>query len=176
MNKEIYKKEAKRNYTGYGREGINYKEDLSTKDIAKLIRKKLKEEFKDYKFSVRYKSFAGGSEIEVSLMKTNFEIYNKEYKEDKNGNVYTERDYEYAQLNHYTLLQDKWEDSNGYCNGVYLTEKAWKVLKRVVEIAESYNYNDSDSMIDYFDTQFYFHLEIGQWNKPYEKQKYPYFT
>ena len=34
-----------RNYTGYGWEGENYSENLSTKDIAKIIRQRLKKEF-----------------------------------------------------------------------------------------------------------------------------------
>ena len=29
-------------------------------------------------------------------------------------------------------------------------------------------YDNSDAMVDYFDTAYYTHLNIGKWNKPYE--------
>ena len=29
-------------------------------------------------------------------------------------------------------------------------------------------YNNSDAMIDYFDTAYYFDVNVGRWNKPYE--------
>lgn len=29
-------------------------------------------------------------------------------------------------------------------------------------------YNNSDAMVDYFDTAYYFDVNIGKWNKPYE--------
>ena len=28
-------------------------------------------------------------------------------------------------------------------------------------------YDNSDAMIDYFDTAFYVHINVGKWNKPY---------
>jgi len=100
-------------------------------------------------------------------MKAPFEVFNKEYKQDKNGNVYTEENYNYAQLNEYILLNSAWEKEQGYCNGSYLTPKAWEVLKKVAQIAFSYNFDDSDGMIDYFHTKFYLFLTIGKWNKPF---------
>ena len=32
-------------------------------------------------------------------------------------------------------------------------------------------YNNSDAMIDYFDTAYYFDVNVGRWNKPYELTK-----
>ena len=32
----------------------------------------------------------------------------------------------------------------------------------------SYNYDDSDGMVDYFNTNFYGYVHIGKWDKPYE--------
>ena len=166
---QVFKEKARFNYTGHGWEGVNYK-GQSTKEIAKEIRQRLKKEFPKCKFSVRYKSFTGGSEIQIALMKAPFEVFNKEYKQDKNGNVYTEEKYSYAQLNEYTLLNSSWEKEQGYCNGSYLTQKAWEVLKKVTQIAFSYNFDDSDGMIDYFHTKFYLFLTIGKWDKPFIKE------
>ena len=146
--------------------GENYSVNLTTKDIAKIIRERLKQEFKECKFSVRCEYFAGGSSITVSLMEANFEVFNKQFKQDKNGRVYTEEDYKYAQLNEHTFSDDF---TDGYNNGVYLTKKAWNILKKVVEIVRSYQFVDSDIQTDYYNTNFYFELTIGKWNKPFRK-------
>ena len=42
-------------------------------------------------------------------------------------------------------------------------------LMQAVKSAEWYN--NSDAMIDYFDTAYYFSINVGQWNKPYELTK-----
>jgi len=160
-----------RNYTGYGWEGKNYSENLSTKDIAKIIRQRLKKEFPECKFSVRCRYFSGGSEITISLMESDFEVFNRDYRQNRNGRFYTEDDYKYAQLNHYVFLRHGFDDVDGYNNGMYLTRKAWNVLKRVVEMANGYRYDDSDAQIDYFDTNFYLDLEIGKWDKPFKVLK-----
>ena len=34
-------------------------------------------------------------------------------------------------------------------------------------IANRENYDNSGIMTDYFDVNFYFYLEVGQWNKPF---------
>ena len=104
-------------------------------------------------------------------MESNFEVFNRDYRQNRNGRFYTEDDYKYAQLNHYIFLRQSFDDVDGYNNGMYLTRKAWNVLKRVVEIANSYRYDDSDAQIDYFDTNFYLDLEIGRWNKPFKVLK-----
>ena len=168
---KIYKEKARFNYTGYGWEGVNYQSGLSTKDIAERIREQLKKEFPQCKFSVRCKFFSGGSEISVSLQEAPFEVFNKEHKQDKNGNVYTERNWQYSQLNDITLLNYTWEDTEGYCNGAYLTKEAWQVLKKVSQIIASYRFDDSDGQIDYFHTNFYPFLTIGRWDKPFKVVK-----
>ena len=37
--------------------------------------------------------------------------------------------------------------------------------------ATAYNYDDSDSQTDYFDTNFYYSLAIGKWDKPFTIKK-----
>jgi len=44
--------------------------------------------------------------------------------------------------------------NNEYATEVY-TEEYWELVKQVKAIAEAYNYDDSDSMTDYFNTRFY---------------------
>ena len=138
------------NYTGYGWEGKNYQNNLSTTDIAKIMaRQQLKKDFPQCKFSVTSKSFSGGSEISCHLMVAPFEVFTDEIDE------HSKRD-QYDQVNHYNL-----EDS------VFYTKKALVILKKVTSMFTSYRYDDSDGQIDYFSTNFYFSLNIGKWDKPF---------
>ena len=51
---------------------------------------------------------------------------------------------------------------------ISLSEKAMEVMTKALKIANSYNFNDSDSQIDYFHTNFYLNLAIGKWDKPFQ--------
>ena len=70
----------------------------------------------------------------------------------------------HAQLSQYTANDDFNPDV--WNNGHFLTEETHNLLKRVCEIVNQYNYDDSDIQTDYFDTNFYLHLRIGKWDKP----------
>ena len=134
------------NYTGYGWEGKNYDNNLSTKEITKIVRQRLKKEFSECKFSVRYKSFAGGSSISCALVSAPFDVFTEDLKDG------------YIQVNHFYIEKEN-----------IFTDKAKEVLKKVTDMFTSFNYDDSDAQIDYFSTNFYFHLEVGQWDKPFIK-------
>jgi len=170
---------SKAAYTSNYWEGHNYQltRNLSTKEIAKLIRERLKEEFPNCKFSVITQTFTGSSEIIVSLMEAPFEVFENPENIDLNKYVISEIERKmiierqkdtikngHAQLNQYQFLDNY---NKGLSNGIILTERAWELLKKVVDIVSSFNYDDSDSMIDYFNTRFYFSLNIGKWNKPF---------
>ena len=46
--------------------------------------------------------------------------------------------------------------------------KALKVLKELKEALMAADYYDrSDAMTDYFDTAYYYYINVGKWNKPY---------
>ena len=55
------------------------------------------------------------------------------------------------QLNHYHL--------DGYKNS--------EILEDITKIAMTGNYDNSDSMTDYFDVGYYFHLSAGKWDRPF---------
>ena len=42
-----------------------------------------------------------------------------------------------------------------------------EVLKIIKTASDRKWYDNSDAMTDYFDTAFYLHLSIGEWNRPY---------
>lgn len=44
-------------------------------------------------------------------------------------------------------------------------------LNEVFAVIQSHNYNNSDLMTDYFDVGFYYHITIGEYNKPYIGKK-----
>lgn len=150
---------------------------LSTTEIAKRVRQQLKAEFKGYKFSVRTKYYSMGSSITVSLMKSVVKV--KKDFNDLSGyslNFYKDNHYTedvlrrlqnegYHQLNEYILRGEYKPDH--WCNGVFLTEQGHILLKRVVQIADYYNYNDSDIQTDYYSVNFSFSLHLGKWDKPF---------
>ena len=125
--------------------------------IAKQTRETLKKEFPNCKFSVTVEKYSGGRTMTIALMSGDFQaMENSESWKDG-----------YAQLNHYTLERDTRESSNS-CNGALLTQKAWDVMKRANEIGQAENWDNSDSMTDYFDVNYYLDINIGKWNKRYQ--------
>lgn len=129
-------------YTQYGFEGRNYDRNLSTKDIAQKIREYVKAVYPDCKFSVTTHYASMCSEIRVALM-------SGPYAALANGK-------DHKGVNQYYVERD--ED---------LTDWARAVLIDVNDCIRSYHYDDCDSMIDYFDTNFYYDLAVGKWDKPY---------
>ena len=58
---------------------------------------------------------------------------------------------------------------NQYWLDDHFSGQPLEILKRVSDALKSADYYDrSDSMIDYFDTAYYMHLNVGDWNKPYK--------
>ena len=58
---------------------------------------------------------------------------------------------------------------NTYWIEDHFSGEAAEVLSAAVDALKAAGYYDkSDAMIDYFDTAYYFHLNVGQWNKPYK--------
>lgn len=51
----------------------------------------------------------------------------------------------------------------------HFSGQALEILKECSEALRAAGYYDrSDAMTDYFDTAYYMHLNIGQWDKPYK--------
>ena len=45
--------------------------------------------------------------------------------------------------------------------------KEVELLKKIFDIVNEENYNNSDAMVDYFDVGFYWEINIGECDKPY---------
>ena len=112
---------------------------ISTQKVAE-IRSNLKKEFPEIKFSVVRRNH---SAVDVTILKSPYDFRPDSLK-----------DREYLSVNSY------WFKDHGY--------KHPDILNRIIEIANEGNHNNSDVMTDYFDVGWYFDLNLGQWNKPFQ--------
>lgn len=110
------------------------------KEHAATIRNNLKKAFPNFKFSV---TIHHHSSINVSLMKSPLD-FSKEFAEVKHSEGY-------IQVNYYYL--ERYEHSD--------------TLKKIYDIINEGNHDNSDPQTDYFDVGFYINFNIGQWDKPY---------
>ena len=143
----------------------------STKEIAMEVRMNLKKELPQWKFSVRYRSFAGGSAIDLSLMSGPEEVL-APWPEGSNGAAWGTPIPTYAQLNQYGFLHNSQASrllaDKNVNNGFLLTNAGWYVMEKATKILAAEHWDDSDIQTDYFSTNFYMHIEIGQWDKPFK--------
>ena len=128
-------------YTQNGWAGSNYDSKLSTKEIAAKVRSYAKKNFPGFKFSVR-------SEWSIYTSSMYIELKSGPCVPFVEGSRIAERGYMS------TMSSVKaWEDE--------LTPKVFAALNAVSNYASSFRYNDSDGMQDYFDTNFYIHIEVS---------------
>lgn len=130
-------------YTPYGWKGENYDSRLSNKDIAIRIRTFLKMAFPKCRFSVTSDYY----HIYVVLMKADFNPFTSEFKPTRGNHI---------DVNHYHIDNDD-----------RLTDYAKVMFNLINDFICSYRYDDSDSMVDYFNTNFYYDLGIGKWDKDF---------
>lgn len=58
---------------------------------------------------------------------------------------------------------------NPYWYQDHFSGKPREIIGQLIEALKAANYYDnSDAMIDYFDTAYYFHLNIGDYNRPFK--------
>lgn len=119
---------------------------ISTSDV-KMIREALKVEFPKHRFSVTKES--GGLSVNVAVVKGPENLL-ADIGETWAGAGYQD-------INHY----------HTHMYGEY--QGFFDKVVRVIKTAPSRQwYDNSDAMIDYFDTAFYMHVSVGKYGKPYE--------
>ena len=128
-------------YTSNGWAGSNYDSKLSIKDISAKVRSYAKKNFPEFKFSVR-------SEWSMYTDSMYIELKSGPCVPFVEGSRSAERGY----MSTMSAVKG-WEDE--------LTPEMFKVLDAVTTYASSFRYNDSDGMQDYFDTNFYIHIEVS---------------
>ena len=123
---------------------------IKTEEVRE-IRNALKEEFgPDLKFGVKKQHY---SSVTVTIKKGNVDFSDIMCEGDRSISV---NQYHLGQYGRHAMLFDSIVD----------------VIKKAPGKAEGGRewYDESDAMVDYFNTAFYFNLEVGSWNKPYENQ------
>lgn len=150
-------------YTMNGWEGSRYDGNLSLKEIAQIVRAYVKEKYPLYKFSVRTSYASMCQELRVELKESPVEIYKTVEELDDNDKL----DFlKKANRNGYWTL-NSWNTEEFAAEYNRITAEHgnfYKVMnevtKAVVEdvnaLVKSYNYDDCDGMIDYFDVNFYY--------------------
>jgi hypothetical protein len=122
---------------------------INAQDV-KAIRNELKETFKKFKFSVK-KSHSSSVIVTIKSGPVDF------------SDIVDERGY--AQINQY------WLERTGQHKPMF--EKVVDIIKTAPIRGEGYRkgsgwYDNSDSMTDYFDTAYYFSINVGDYYAPYE--------
>jgi hypothetical protein len=129
-------------YNEYRYRGSNYK-GQTPEEVTGILRVWLKETYPRYKFSVTRKHY---DSINIYLIRGDFEAFSKESSCKCS-----------KQLNHYHIGKDK-----------DLTDRAREVMDNVYCFVNSYNFDDSDVMTDYFHCNFYLSMGIGTMGSPYK--------
>ena len=136
-NPKLWKSEDT-GYSGYKSTGNKYllTKNLSIKEITKLIREELKIEFPNWKFSITSGGGTLTSSISVEIKDLPYNPYSEIYDEAYKNDTEPKSDFNRISIEKYNMI--------------YL-----KDLKKIEKIVNQYNYNDSNSMIDYSDNRYY---------------------
>lgn len=128
-------------YTANGWAGSNYDSKLSTKEIAAKVRSYAKKNFPEFKISVR-------SEWSMYTDSMYIELKEGTCVPFVEGSRSAERGY----MSTMSTVKG-WENE--------LTPEMFKVLDAVAVYANSFRYDDSDGMQDYYDTNFYLSIKVS---------------
>ena len=166
-------REKKGGYTQGAWEGKMYDPNLSTKEIAERVRFFFKKQYPTCKVSVQTQYYSGGSAIHIALMSAPFEILKEPNLEDAiNAKGYYRTPEEKLESWKHTYESGHHQINNYYINDdFYLTEKGKEIIKFLHDSTVVYNFDDSDAQSDYFHTNFYVHLAVGKWDKPFKITK-----
>lgn len=121
-------------YTQNGSTGAKYNAvtaQMDITDIAKAIRKDLKEKFPAMKFSVTTDRFSMGCSLTITIKQMSYNPFNPAY--DPNSSPFGTRRY---------------------------TKEFEALLEELEKVADQYNYSDCDGRIDYFDVNYYSHVKL----------------
>lgn len=131
-------------YTANGWEGCRYDGSLRITEISARVKVYAKERYPEYKFSVRTEYYSGGASIHLRLVSGPVPAITADSTRDYISTM--------GSIDNYPGISDE----------------VRAVVADVVAYANSFNYDDSDSMTDYFDVNFYLHIYIGAFGKPYQ--------
>ena len=128
---------------------------ISKEDVT-AIRNELKATFPKFTFGVR-KMHGGSNGVDVTI-KAGPTDFSDCFRANDNG---------HAQINQY--------HTHMYGKHQKLFDAIHKIIRTAPIKGDGYWknkgwYDNSDSMIDYFDTAYYISMNVGSWNQPYVKK------
>ncbi|MDP2684939.1 MAG: LPD29 domain-containing protein [bacterium] len=112
--------------------GEKYERCIDISEIAKKVRKEIKEKFPNIKTSVRISRFSGGQSLDVDITGCDFNPVNPEWDSV---------DYSYPSKQIYT-------------------DEGLQLLKNIKKIVNQYNFDYSKIEVDYFHVNFYGHVKF----------------
>lgn len=165
---------------GYGWSGINYNGYMSYAEINKIVKKEFKNKYPQAKVSCRGSSFSGGQECIGTLYIKESDIKTLEQFRQEINKYYDEKHYCF-QVAHYLgwwdcdiyntpydqqveILYNKmvnlYKGSHNLRNinevdEMLLSKEVLEQHKYLNALYDSFNYCDNNSMVDYFDNNFY---------------------
>lgn len=129
-------------YEEYGWTGSRYDGRLTLSDICKKVAAWAKKTYPNLTFSIHQEHSLS---IHINLIVSDFDPF-------------TEGKFSYnMDLNPYYLERDE-----------RINTRAKDILSNIQSYAMSYNYDKSNSQIDYFNTNFYFYIGIGSSKRPFK--------
>ena len=159
--------------------GTKSDQNLSTTEVAKEVIDKMKEAYPDIKINRKTSYYSGGSSADFSIMESDKPLIrsiddfsqtelNRLYNRGYNSNYYKNVD-EFKEALGKRLASGNIDVNKYHIDENYeLTPYGKTVLKDLNKVIDAYNYDESDSMTDYFHTGFYSDISIGKYNKPYQ--------
>lgn len=174
-------------HSGFGWKGCNADKHLSIVEIAKIIKKELKRKFPTAIFSVTTEGNCYYSGLNIYLMKdtinplNDYETAIKEAEKSSSARIIddyskyglTEQEINESEqrkkelksrLEHRNITINQYHIKNDY----ELSQYGKVMFQYIKELCDSFNYDDSDSMTDYFNCGFYLELKIGKYDKKFE--------
>lgn len=125
---------------------------------VKAIREALKARFPKYKFSARKGS--GSLSVDVTIKQGPVDFIEDYLKDATPGS-----NADYIRKSGNIQVNQYWYEDHF---GAEAAEVIGEVIKIIKTAPARGWYDRSDIQTDYFDTAFYIHLNIGEWNKPYQ--------
>lgn len=157
-------------YTDFGWEGENHKWGRDVADVAKIVRAYVKEKYPTWKFSVRISRYSMGRSLSVDLLECPLQMYKlfaEVYDDYSDYNKVFNKLY-----SNWLIPRDEGHEKHGWSreevetayntavekNGFYgiRSEAFATVINDVDSFVNSYNFEDCDSMTDYYHVDFHF--------------------
>lgn len=128
--------------------GAKYEEtkNLDITDIAKLVRKEIKETFPELKTSITTERYSMGRSLSVVVKESPVPLKNPLYDSEFVWSIRVGK-------------ITSWNDEDN-AKREYMTEEGKRVESAIKDIIGQYNFDDSDAMTDYFHVAFHSGVRI----------------